>query len=196
MNLYYIQQELKFAKEDFHRFTLLLNDTVNFSPLDPESYRYWNTFIDHLCNSFNKVENLNKNSKGEFKKIVSVAIDRQRNDPLLRYVRECRNAYQHSNQEMCTLEMTSKIPTGEPMGLTRMAYTDADGNFFPEETTYHDMFPATVQLKTVVNRGTPYSPPTMHLGQKLKTYRNAIEVGTIAILYYENLYKQLEALPD
>ncbi|RLJ80386.1 hypothetical protein [Pedobacter alluvionis] len=192
MNIYYINQELKYAREDFESFVNSFQNKVNFNPLDPESYKYWNTFIDHVCNSFNKVENLNKTSKGEFRKVVGEAINLKRTDPLLLYVRECRNAYQHSNQEMCTMEIISNIPV-DTFELTRLD-TDENGNEYPVETTTHNLYPSAILLKTVVNRGVAYIPPGYHLGNRLKKYRDPIEVGLLTIKYYEGLYNQLENL--
>ena len=192
MNIYYINQELKYAREDFESFVNSIQNKANFNPLDPESYKYWNTFIDHVCNSFNKVENLNKTSKGEFRKVVSEAINLKRTDPLLLYIRECRNAYQHSNQEMCTMEIISSIPV-DTFKLTRLG-TDENGNEYPVETTTHNLYPSAILLKTVVNRGVAYIPPGYHLGNRLKKFRDPIEVGTLTIKYYEELYNQLENL--
>jgi len=173
MSLQFILAELNYAKEEFEKFKkpdLMFN-----------AYRHWHNFVDFIGKAFNKLENIKTTGSNKFISEVNSAINLRRKDPLLRYITELRNADQHTSQILAGLEAISNIPSG-----SFTVIENETGNAATENLYAH-----TYKLKTIVNKGVPYVPPTIHRGQKLKFVRDPYEVGQLTINFYEKLYDDL-----
>jgi hypothetical protein len=181
MNLYPVITELNNAKEALENYKKSKDQF--------EENKHWCSLVDYLGKSFNKLESISKTASPKFRNLIGLAINERKKNPLLQYVKQARDAYQHSVQELTNLEIISNIPTGEKFTLTKMD-KDSEGNLVPGEANEYDMFPAAHMLQPVSNYGKIYLPPVYHKGILLK-HRDPLQVGILAIEHYENLYEKL-----
>jgi hypothetical protein len=186
-NLYRVNQELAYAKEEFQKYV------GTQKSLDPDTFRNWNSFVTHLERSFNKAQEIGKQSGNKYRNAVNQAIGERRRDKLLSYLKNSRDVYEHSGEDIAGMRFTSYKQSGEMM-LTRIS-TDENG-VETSTTEIHPMYPSAPRLVTVVNYGKPYTPPDIHQGKKLNNRYDPIEVGQLALQYYENLYAKIATIED
>ena len=125
----------------------------------------------------------------------------QKKDPLLRYLKQARNAVTHTISEMTSSNLGLHI-RGKG---TRPFYIDGaeitvegqtlkvdlntvDVLFEPEVTITRDK-PRLVRFKT---RGKWYNPPVTHLGNIIEGTKPDV-VGAMGLAFVKGLYEQLEA---
>lgn len=167
-----------------------LNET--FSLLDYEEN--WMHFLSSLEKVWDKVQaecagihNTFKPWRGKYEKDRKI-------DPVLKYLKNARNADNHSIQEITEITPhTTKINLlGGSGHIDRMVTINGKVTEYRGDPIKIVYSPGKVEIKPFTNRQLIYNIPEYHKGKKLKNSKNPIELGEIAIEYYENFLNDVE----
>lgn len=192
--------ELKNAEESY----LLLLNAQTFS----EAEKAWLDFLGALERVWQKTEyNMQKNSryKGWHGKYISL----RRNDELLAYLKNARDAKEHTISEGAGIKFSES-------DMSKLGIRGADGSLtklweFPSmkkvlekseltnDTVVHvepdekNMIKADLmKLNMVHNRGVSYSPPTKHLNKELND-TDPFFIAKLGLEFYKEFVKEVEA---
>lgn len=156
---------------------------------DSDEYAHeWREFLFHLERVWERALNAYE-SRSSFQKLNQKYRKLRKGDPLLRYLKQARNAETHTLQGTLTspLNIMVRDKSGRPFNLSRLDTTLVDGCLTIDIRT-HDIL---LDLDADVSRGTPslarflcrgkwYNPPSSHLGNRLST-QNPVVVGKIGL---------------
>lgn len=192
--------EIKNAEESY----LLLFNAQTFS----QAEKAWLDFLGALERVWQKTEyNMQKNSryKGWRGKYISL----RRNDELLAYLKNARDAKEHTISEVAGIKFSES-------GMAKLGIRGVDGNVtnlwnFPSmkkfleqseltnDTVVHvepeekNMIKADLmKLNIVHNRGISYSPPTKHLNKELHD-TDSLSIAKLGLEFYKEFVKEVEA---
>lgn len=170
-----VKNELMFADEEL-RICLAEN-----------SERRWRNFVGHLEVAFTKLFEITKGTA--LQKDVLEAKKRKLTDPLLRYVRESRNTINHTAKDLTGYQDTGREYTREEAGVDFWIEVSNPDGTTEERGRTGPLRAYKFSLVTVLDRNKiAYPPPRFHLGKALKDPTSFIEVGALAIIYYQTLY--------
>lgn len=113
----------------------------------------------------------------------------RKNDPLLVYLRNARNADEHTEQEIA-----DKLPSGigigasdggalyiEELAIIGGRITELKGS----SNMKVEFVPGRLRLRDVTNKGILYLVPTSHLGKEVDT-TDIISIARLGLSYYES----------
>lgn len=157
----------------------------------------WKSFLHHLDRIWNKAEaHFSRSPKwggwsGQYHKA-------RKEDPLLRYLFQARNADEHSISEITerapSSTMINPITPGGPLRI-RSLITGARGEIvhLDIDTPYKIEFvPGRVSLLPIENRGQTYAVPLAHMGSPIDP-GNVVAVAELAIRFYSGFLDAAEA---
>lgn len=121
----------------------------------------------------------------------------RRKDPLLSYLKNARDADQHTLSEITARSPSAlTLTAGGPQGraLIKRLTIDRDGKLRMEGDGVLNLVfrPEQTRLVPVVNRGRAYPVPRSHLGRPINP-EDVLAVARTAWAYYANLLDQAEA---
>lgn len=157
----------------------------------------WCDFLNRLEKIFEKLHRACNPHKEKFNALISKENALRSSDPLLRYLKQARNADTHSIQDVAkrvpgSFHLGFDVSTpGEPVHIEKLVMRGTD---IQEYRGSHPLVvtftPETVEVKEVINRGEHYLPPESHLSQPLKT-RHPTELAKLGIEFYEQLFAKV-----
>jgi len=120
-------------------------------------------------------------------------LDQRRADPLLSYLVNARGAEEHTVEEVANPKPGSILIRGNSSGAAYVERLRIEQGRVVEYRGDQplEMSPAHVELRTVVNRGKSYPPPTSHLGAPLAQDVHAC--ASAALAYYSGFLRVAEA---
>jgi hypothetical protein len=159
----------------------------------PSIETHWETFLDNANKVFTRLEQAaNDTTKG--KAWWGSQVYEWKKDPLLRYIRQARDATQHSIQE---------VAQPNPGRATRI--TDAS---FEELAEVHreaqkvglpyavlggfEVVWPHIEVLDVVNKGVTFPRPTEHLGKSVGATTPA-EIGNLTLVHLEKMIRETES---
>lgn len=180
------QKELNASKRCFER----MGSAKNYE----EYEEAWCDFLNRLEKIFEKLQRACNPHKEKFNALLSKENALRNSDPLLRYLKQARNADTHSIQDVTkrvpgSLHLGFDVPNpGERVHIEKFVMR---GTGIQEYRGSHPLLvtftPETVEVKEVINRGVHYVPPESHLSQPLNT-RHPTELARLGIEFYEQLF--------
>ncbi|MCW8312064.1 hypothetical protein K7A41_12590 [Sphingobacterium sp. InxBP1] len=173
-NLFFAEQELENSKRAFHQFKQM----KVFEPLNKD----FQGFIMHLDLVFIKAERGCQDIKSKFQPFQGKYKKLRREDPLLSYLKNARDAINHDNATIYDFEDTNILAD-----IVKMTHKDGHGNEIIEEIP---VFESVIKLKKFKINNQEWLPPTMHLGQPLFCRADPTEVATLAFKFYEDFLKE------
>ncbi|MDQ1088587.1 hypothetical protein [Siphonobacter sp. SORGH_AS_1065] len=183
VNLYYAEEELKQAKKEL----------VEMSKSDQfhDAEKHWRNFLNHLDKVWTKAQHGCEGLQGKYQQLNNFVRDKRKNDKLLQYLWQARNADQHSVQTLAAFDIIpgSRPDLNTPFQLHRL---DDKGNVV--ETTTHYPHPAEFRLRNVTNKGVIYLPPDYHNGRPVLKRHNPYVVGQLALKFYEEQLNKIKAI--
>lgn len=176
-NLFFAQEELQYAKQAIQSFSL----QKQFTPTNKD----WADFLIHLELVFIKAERGCQDIKDKFLPFQGYYKKLRREDQLLSYLKNARDAVSHDNIVIIDLEIINK---NKIIDYIELEVIDKQGNKRKEK---HPLFPAAIKLKPFYINGKRWNPPVKHLGSPLLPDRDPIECAYLGIKFYQDF---LEAL--
>ncbi len=191
VNLFFVEQELKFAKEQLH---LVVTNATSQPEIN------WRHFVGHLEKLFTDLLDITVGTP--LHQEVKAALAVKKSDELLDYVRNARNTVHHSAKNI-TAYKRGEEAKNVPVQLISMTFRTDDGtdvvqDFSNSPVHYLVLILTTVNKEVRPQKGKKYSvvlsPPKTHMSNKLTDGTSPIEVGTLAYEFYEGLIKNLRVL--
>ncbi len=182
MDLSFSEKELKKAKKSLKIMKEIKSKEDKNLLIEFES-----NWIDFLIN----LEKIWKKSELECKHFSTFQpwqgkyTSERRKDPLLKYLKNARDADQHSIQSI-TIEKDYEIEIISP----------SEGSTFIEGENIEikvDIKNPRIEPETFKNFDVLYAPPLEHLGEKLINPNDPIEIAELGIRYYEEYLNSIRA---
>lgn len=138
-----------------------------------ETYeQQWRNFLNHLEKSFEKLKIACAPKIGKFNNFAATEISLRSRDQLLVYLKQARNADNHS-----IADVSKKSPgsfsinpaTGNSLTLDLLTISDGKVTILSSKDLKIDIIPDSIEVITITNRGVAYPPPTSHLNEKIDT---------------------------
>lgn len=185
-----VEKELASCKRCFDR----MKASSNFSDYEDA----WCDFLNRLEKVFEKLNRICAPQQGKFSSLICKENLLRRTDPLLKYLKQARNADTHSIQE--TTELT---PASYGLGSELCA--DESGLYIEKFVMEEDKVteykgsaplllhysPEKIEVKQVMNQGQVYSPPTSHLGKKLDS-KHPTKLAKLGLDFYCDLFDKVK----
>jgi hypothetical protein len=168
--LKYAAEEFSLANDAYKRMRQLqVGDFEEFE-------RAWRDFLHRVERIWIKTQQA-VNHLPNWQRVASPIISLRQNDPLLNYIRQARNADQHTIAEVAISHNLVIDAKPHIRGIT------ITGNY-------------NNSLLPVQNRGITYSPPKFHLGKPLNAYEistmpEPLLVATLAMRFYCDVLNQV-----
>jgi len=166
-----------------------LKASVDFASAE----KHWVAFLGSAHRLFTKLE---AGSKTSFKSKAwwGTQVRAWKEDSLLRYVRHARNVNDHTLQEIAQ-EVGSSTkwvqPTPEETANLSQAMNERNTAFAPIGMI--EVVWAHVRVIEIIDRGTRYPPPWMHLGRPVFNITPA-NIGGLALEYMRSMLERAEEL--
>ena len=180
MELIHSDRELKKAKKCLNEMKEIKSKENQNLLIDFESK--WIDFLHNLEKVWKKAE-LECSNIQNFEPWQGSFKSARRKDPLLKYLKNARDADQHSIQPI-TIKKDSEINITSPK----------DGAVFYSGDAIKitsEIKNPRIETKPFKNRGVIYEPPIEHLGQKLKDPNDPIELAELGTKYYEEFLNKI-----
>jgi len=176
--------------ESARRALKLMKNTESFDIFDEE----WRDFLNCLEKLWNKTERGCQHVKNKFQPWQGKYTALRRKDMLLRYLKQARDADNHSIQEVAEVKpgrrtMNFANPGGgyiKSMSIRNGQIEHYEGD--PMIITDH---PATIEAIKVKNSGKWYNPPNTHLNQPVISH-HPIVIAELGLSFYECFIKETE----
>lgn len=178
-NLFPAKEELRSAQEAVNIFS----QNQGWLP----NNKYWSDFLIHLELCFIKAERGCQDIKNLFQPFQGYYKKLRREDPLLSYLKNARDAVSHSMCDIVNIEIVSK----EVINVMKLSRLDGYNGKVVEERDI-PMYPSKMKLKIFENGGKTYNPPTIHLNKPLLCERDPFEVAYLGIKFYDDFLKEIE----
>lgn len=170
-----------------------MRDAKDFALFEGE----WRSFLNSLEKSWKKAERACQIIQGDFQKFQAKYHAMRKKDMLLRYLKQARDADNHSIQEVVENLpgiYTFQLPGGPGIGYVERLVIGGDGrvaeyrgNRIPTITES----PPQINVVKIQNSGVWFNPPTSHLGTKLSTL-DPVELGEIGLRFYCDFLAEIE----
>lgn len=154
----------------------------------------WRGFLNCIEKLWQKVERSCQHVRGSFEPWQGSFHRLRRKDMLLRYLKQARDADNHSIQDVTTIQPGSKgyrfaNPSGgyiKHLEMRNGVVVHYEGDpMIIEETPPH---PVAVAVK---NNGEWFNPPTSHLGQPVTTH-HPVQLAELGLKFYSEYLDQVE----
>jgi len=144
--------------------------------------RVWNKAYSH----FNKSPKWN-GWKGEFEKL-------RKTDPLLSYLKNARDAYEHTVSEITSREpgrIGINAADGSSLYIERMEVKNGNISINTQQKIRIDFIPAKIKPSPVINRNRTYDVPRTHLGKPIDP-DDVISIAEAGAQFYQEFLKKAE----
>ena len=186
MSLDAAKREIESAKRALSN----MKTATSFEVFDEE----WRDFLNCLEKAWNKTERGCQPVRNEFQPWQGRFSCLRKKDMLLRYLKQARDADNHSIQEVAKVKpgyrtMNFLNPKGgfiKHMEMRGGAVISYEGD--PMVVTDH---PPTVEVVRVKNSGHWYNPPTSHLDQPV-TSHHPVAIAELGLKFYEKFVNEAE----
>ena len=159
-----------------------------------EFEKHWRDFLNYLDKCWEKSKKEGLIYKNKFEPWNGKFANLRRNDPLLQYLEQSRDADNHSVQELI-MRKTSVIKITADEGDSYIeSVRIIDGKLSVSgkgdiQTEYEE---PRIVCKAISNRGKPYPLPSYHRGKPIKKNDDAYTLGSLALSFYKKYLEQLE----
>lgn len=186
MNLEAAKKELNAAKRSLEN----MKSAPSYDIFEEE----WRDLLNCLEKVWNKTERGCQHVINKFQPWQGKYSSLRKKDMLLRYLKQARDADNHSIQEVAEIKpghrtMNFVNPRGgyiKHMEINGSEITHYEGD--PMIVTDH---PPSIEAIRVKNSGSWYNPPTSHLDEKIKS-KHPVVLADLGIRFYEQFLNETE----
>lgn len=175
-NLFFAEEELRFAKDAINLFA----QDKQFTPTS----KHWSDFLIHLDLIFIKAERGCQDIRNNFQPFQRYYKDIRKDDPLLSYLKNARDAIMHSIPVLVDLEIVSR----NIVDYAEFEIVDKDGKRRKEK---YPMYPARIKLKPFFINKNTWNPPVTHLDKPLLCDKEPLEVAMLGLKFYDDFLKEV-----
>jgi len=154
----------------------------------------WRDLLNCLEKLWNKVERGCQHKKDSFQPWQGKYSRERKKDMLLRYLKQARDADNHSIQEVAEVRPGHRTMNFvNPMGgyIDHMEIRNGEVVSYRGDPMIVADHPPTVEAVKVKNSGNWYNPPTSHLGKSVKS-KHPVLLGELGIKFYESFLNEAE----
>ncbi len=186
--------ELKQARAELESAQRAI-DAMNSSESMERFEAEWRYFLSCIEKSWVKVERSCESKRNEFQPWQGKFQSLRKKDMLLRYLKQARDADNHSVQDLADIEPGKRLmnfvnPAG---GYVKSLKIDGSGNILHYEgdpMVVVDKAPQPIAVR-VKNNGEWFNPPNSHLGQPI-TSQHPVNLANLGLAFYIDFLKQAE----
>lgn len=154
----------------------------------------WRDLLNCLEKLWNKVERGCQHERDSFQPWQGKYSSQRKKDMLLRYLKQARDADNHSIQEVAEVKPGHRTMNFvNPMGgyIEHMEIRNGEVVNYRGDPMIVADHPPTVEVVKVKNSGNWYNPPTSHLGKSVKS-KHPVLLGELGIQFYEGFLNEAD----
>ena len=188
MTLEHSKKELKHARES-------LELMKNSKTMD-EFERNWKKFLNHIEKNWKKTERECQDFKKKFEPWQGSFTRKRRIDPLLIYLKQARDADEHTINEIVERKHSSmsikQAHNNRTHFIKKMVIKNGKLETYEGDPIRIEFTPGRVRAIAFTNRNKIFSIPTVHEGMPIKDNDNPIELAKLGLKFYTDYLKQAE----
>ncbi|MFD0976764.1 hypothetical protein [Salinimicrobium gaetbulicola] len=186
--------KLKQSRDELERAKQTVEKIKNSDSLD-EYEELWKDFLHYLEKTWIKAERECQGFKNKFMPWQGKFKNLRRKDPLLKYLKNARDADVHSIQEI-TKKGKSSV-TGNfvnPSGgyIEKMVIKNGVIEEYKGDPIIFEFSPGFVKAISFFNNNLLYDIPNYHRGEKVKNPDNPTELAELGIKFYADYLDKIE----
>jgi hypothetical protein len=177
--------------ESARRAVQLMKSAESFDLFDEE----WRDFLNCLEKLWNKTERGCLHVKNKFQPWQGKCSSLRRKDMLLRYLKQARDADNHSIQEVSEIKPSHRamnFANSKGGYIKKMVISNGQVEHYEGDPMVVTDHPATIEAIKVKNSGNWYNPPSTHLGKPVTSTHPAV-LAELGLSFYDNFLKETEA---
>lgn len=166
----------------------------------PELYEAWEDFLFRIERAWQRAETNLKQKKG-FQQWFKPYADLRRKDPLLRFLKQARNAETHAVSKTLDkpIQFFFRDKLGRPFGVRSIQQELKDGVLtINVDTPDRDLLlsyevsviPTSPHLVRFKNRGAWYEPPKRHLGNRVQQDLHPVDAAKTGLAFYRGFVRE------
>lgn len=184
------------AKREIQNAAEFINRMENSKNFD-EYEQNWRNFLTALEKVWNLAEREGQSVSSKFQPWQGSYKNKRRIDPLLKYLKNARDADMHSIQEIVqTQEAAMTISTGGTSGNVHIERLEISGGKITTGKTSQPLIirfiPSNLIVLPVINNGQAVPTPDYHIGQRVLDNTNPIKLAKVGLKYYEDFVNEME----
>jgi hypothetical protein len=147
----------------------------------------WRSYLNHIEKVWVKVERCCQHARGTFEPWQGGYRKLRREDPLLRYLKQCRDADNHSIQDLAAVEPGSwgiNPAFGNTLHINRLEIRNGRIAHYSGSPIKIEVMPPQPIVVRVKNHGEWHDPPKIHLGKSVNT-ANPLFLARAGLDFYE-----------
>jgi len=167
-----------------------MRDAKSFDEFEAE----WRAFLNYLEKAWIKVERCCQPFRAKFQPWQGTYHHLRKKDMLLRYLKQARDADNHSIQDVATIEPGSRgIRFQNPRGgyINHMEIRGGALVAYEGDPIIIEDKPPRLVAVSVKNNGAWYNPPTSHLDQQIPSHHPVL-LAELGLKFYENYIREVE----
>jgi hypothetical protein len=156
----------------------------------------WESFLFRLERAWERTERTIQAKSGrEAQSWLSANSKLRRNDPLLQYLKQARNAETHALSSSVESNRIISVADrfGRPFSLNNVNLSVEGKTLVIDLESYDIVEPSDPKLQCIVNRGKKYEPPTRHLGNHVRDM-HPVAIANLGLNFYKGAYAALGPL--
>jgi ethanolamine utilization microcompartment shell protein EutS len=170
----------------------------------------WRDFLNHLEKIWNKSERECQSFKNKFQPWQGEFVRLRKKDPLLRYLKNARDADVHSifeivqksnpiniitpteGQEIAG-DLTTKFELLNVTGINIISPLEGEIISGDVKLKFELIIEDKLDVINIENKEITYSPPESHLGNKINNSKDLFEIAELGLVFYKNYISQIES---
>lgn len=183
--------ELKQARSDLNKAKERIEIMKTAKSLD-EYENLWRDLLNDLDKCWNKSYQ-DPIKYPRFQPWQGAFVSKRKSDPLIKYLKQARDAENHSIQEIVEKEHggVGFRFVGNRGYVESMSFKDGVLNHKGTPAIFQ-FDPAKINVKSVTNKGHSTIPPLYHLGQPIKNANSPIALSELGVAFYEKYLMDIE----
>ncbi|MEJ3589284.1 hypothetical protein [Pseudomonas bubulae] len=153
----------------------------------------WKSYLHRIERTWNRVlHHYGKSPK--WNGWQSNVLKQRKSDPLLSYLINARGCDEHTGEDIVTRTpggIGIGTTDGGPLYIESLTINNGHVSFKGSSNARFDFISASVELKSIVNRGREYHPPLEHLGKPIRS-KTMIHVAELGYDFYSGFIENVE----
>lgn len=153
----------------------------------------WRNYLNHIEKCIEKIEVATTPIRGAFSSAMADEIKIRNSDQLLIYIKQARNADNHSIQDLSKLTpggVGINPLIGNSLFIKKMTI-DNDVIHYDGDPITITFYPSKIEVIEITNRGKKFPPPTTHIGATVSS-KDPLFIAESGINFYRNFIKKIE----
>jgi hypothetical protein len=180
MSLKHSKKELKLAKDSLES----MKKAENIKDFE----KNWKNFLNYLEKVWKKAERECQSFRNKFEPWQSNFKNERKEDPLLQYLKNARDADEHTIEEFIEKSPQHILITSLPKEKSFIVH---DSKVTYEVTSGVQFYPEKIVATSFTNSGKLFYPPCTHLGKQVNEPNNPILLAELGSEFYEDYLSKI-----